>query len=344
MPHKLLVDAPHALSDADLIAAQDLLTTLDVEMLPQDPRLPPDALVSLMRAQPSHTSLRLIRVVDDSGDVVAAAQCRMSMLSNGDRTLGVGGGVHPDHRKSGLAWTLLRAAVDVAQQADRSLLAFTTVDTVPAGEAWAQRVGAARAQVTVTNRLDLRATDRKMLEQWVADGPARAPDYELVVVEQAEAAQMLPVLCDVMTVLNDAPRDNLERADITLTPAQLADELRAATEVGAQLRWLLARHRATGEYVGLHDIHLFPFASATAFVGQTGVQAAHRGQALGKWMKAAMTLWLLDEHPEIVDVRTSNAVSNGAMLAINTAMGYRAYVRSTTWQLEVVAAARLLSR
>lgn len=129
MPHKLLVDAPHALSDADLIVAQDLLTTLDVEMLPQDPRLPPDALVSLMRAQPSHTSLRLIRVVDDSGDVVAAAQCRMSMLSNGDRTLGVGGGVHPDHRKSGLAWTLLRAAVEVAQQADRSLLAFTTVDT-----------------------------------------------------------------------------------------------------------------------------------------------------------------------------------------------------------------------
>ena len=69
------------------------------------------------------------------------------------------------------------------------------------------------------------------------------------------------------------------------------------------------------------------------WVGSTGVRPEHRGHALGKWMKAAMTLRVLAEKPGVDDIRTGNADSNDAMLAINAAMGYRPLLGVTTWEL-----------
>lgn len=69
------------------------------------------------------------------------------------------------------------------------------------------------------------------------------------------------------------------------------------------------------------------------WVGSTGVRPEHRGHALGKWLKAAMTLRVLEERPHVTDIRTSNADSNEAMVGINCAMGYRPLLGTATWEL-----------
>src|SRR5579863_7504099 len=61
----------------------------------------------------------------------------------------------------------------------RSLLMGGTRETVPAGEAFARRIGAELGQVMIENRLDLRAVDRDLVRSWVEAGPARAPGYHL---------------------------------------------------------------------------------------------------------------------------------------------------------------------
>ena len=48
-----------------------------------------------------------------------------------------------------------------------------------------------------------------------------------------------------------------------------------------------------------------------------------------------MVLRLAAEHPEVTRIRTENAQSNAAMLAINHAMGFRLHHEQTIWQIEV---------
>ena len=51
--------------------------------------------------------------------------------------------------------------------------------------------------------------------------------------------------------------------------------------------------------------------------------APHRGQGIAKRLKAEMWQWLRDDEPQVTGLRTGNAHSNAAMLAINDKMGFR---------------------
>jgi mycothiol synthase len=44
---------------------------------------------------------------------------------------------------------------------------------------------------------------------------------------------------------------------------------------------------------------------------------------------------ILDERPQAIDVRTTNADSNDAMLGINHALGFAKYHTNLWWQVEV---------
>jgi hypothetical protein len=65
---------------------------------------------------------------------------------------------------------------------------------------------------------------------------------------------------------------------------------------------------------------------------------------LAKWAKAAMLVRLKSERPEVLCVRTSNAFSNEAMLAINTALGFNVVEVRTEWQGAVEQMREALAR
>ncbi|MEA1903199.1 MAG: GNAT family N-acetyltransferase, partial [Actinomycetota bacterium] len=67
----------------------------------------------------------------------------------------------------------------------------------------------------------------------------------------------------------------------------------------------------------------------------TMVDPAHRGHALGKWVKAAVNLEALEKWPGGRYEETGNAEGNDAMLGINRAMGFR-----VEFTLSEVAASR----
>lgn len=78
-------------------------------------------------------------------------------------------------------------------------------------------------------------------------------------------------------------------------------------------------------------------------VGQTGVHPAHRGHALGKWLKGAMTQKVLDELPSARWLVTANAASNDAMLSINRQLGFQAKATEKWWQVPIEQARAYLS-
>jgi hypothetical protein len=99
--------------------------------------------------------------------------------------------------------------------------------------------------------------------------------------------------------------------------------------------WTVVACAPDGGFAGFHNVNWKASRPAVIEVEDTGVRREHRGHALGKWLKAQMTLRILDERPTVTDIRTGNADSNTAMLAINVALGYRPLMRTTTWELAV---------
>lgn len=175
--------------------------------------------------------------------------------------------------------------------------------------------------------------DRPLLERWVREAPDGAPGYELVMWDGPIPDEHLREFVELMHVMNDAPRDDLARNDFTLTPSQWREGEALAAAQGNSRWTVVARARLSGQLVGVHDIVWVPTIPGVGFIGSTGVRAEHRGFALGKWMKARMTLRVLIEKPEVTEIRTDNADSNDAMLGINDAMGYRPMMGHITWQL-----------
>jgi hypothetical protein len=65
------------------------------------------------------------------------------------------------------------------------------------------------------------------------------------------------------------------------------------------------------------------------------VRREHRRHALGKSLKAAMTLQIMDEQPTVSEIETGNDTGNAALLGIDTEMGYRPKASTTTWELRI---------
>jgi mycothiol synthase len=243
--------------------------------------------------------------------------------------------VRPDRRGRGLARTLLRKVVDEVAADGRTLMIGWTTDRVPAGEAFARRVGAKPGSAIHTNRLLIADVDRAMCRRWADEGPVRAPDYDLLMLDGPYPDDLVEEICGVYDIMNTAPRDDLDEEDVRHT----VDEMRQIEQQGeaaGTLRWsLFARHVPTQKLVGLTVVYWNPAQPDTVYQGDTGVHPDHRGHALGKWLKAAMLERIFRELPDAIDIRTGNADSNDAMLGINHALGFEPYIAQMVWQVPV---------
>ena len=76
--------------------------------------------------------------------------------------------------------------------------------------------------------------------------------------------------------------------------------------------------------------------------GGTATIPKHRGKGIGKWVKARLAQRVLDELPEARYIRTDNAGTNAAMLAINVAMGFKPVWESVIWQIPLEDARRYI--
>jgi GNAT superfamily N-acetyltransferase len=241
--------------------------------------------------------------------------------------------VHREHRQQGIGRELFRLVVEAAEEEGRRRIIGSTSERIPAGAAFAKGVGAEAGIEERISRLVLDEVDRELVDRWLAEGPGRAQGYSLVAIDGPYPENMLEDIAAVHMIMNTAPRDDLDIEDWEVKPEHLREENKQLEATGSQRWTLLARHDATGKLVGFTEVGWNPKIPPHVWQYGTGVDPAHRGHALGKWLKAAMMRRILDERTEAVEIRTGNAFSNDAMLGINTQLGFELYYATTGWQI-----------
>jgi GNAT superfamily N-acetyltransferase len=179
------------------------------------------------------------------------------------------------------------------------------------------------------------------MERWIERGRAQHDRFELFWLDGRWPADMLDDVVALSHVMNDAPFDDLEFNDQAFTTTHVVSEEDEIFERGFTRYTAAVTDRETGRMVGYTQMFINPSFLDLGQQGDTGVLEEYRGNRLGKWLKAEVARYLVDHHPEITRLRTSNASSNDPMLAINEEMGFTPHHRGTIWQkptAEVLAA------
>jgi GNAT superfamily N-acetyltransferase len=326
----LKVDWAERPDEKTLAAVAAMLSAFEREVIPGEPDTPAAELAADLRNVPPHRHVA-VGLASEAGQPVGAIRLVLSDTSGNEDLAEVEYLiVRPERRRAGIGRGLVQAVCE--QTARARIRAYVPVGHA-GGLGLAAAVGATPGIVERQNRVGVADLDRQLLENWVRQAGDRAQGYSLVCFDGPCPDEYLEGFALLARVMNTAPRS---AGDDDVLPT--AAEVRADHETLLdRMGWVwtaCARHDATGQLVGYTQLVA---TQARPWLGQqwdTAVDPAHRNLGLGRWLKAANALRLLDERPEVTSIETWNADVNAAMLAINDAMGFRPVAEWQQWTLE----------
>ena len=297
-----------------------------------------DAYLAFARNLPSQFDDHAWVGVSSDGTPVAAGFC-WSNSAGDPHVMECDVLVRADFRRRGVAKRLLLTICDETVRDGRSLLTWSTYDAVPAGAAFARRVGARAARVNRTSALVIADIDWPMIERWLRAEPAKALGYRLEIIDGPFPEYLRVDAVTFHHIMQTAPKENLAVGDVLIDTHFVAELDRALAEAG-RTRWTIFVRDPAGACVGGTEVVFAPGDLEIVRQQNTGIAPGHRGLGLAKWAKAAMLERIRDERPEVRRVQTDNAFSNAPMLAINDALGFRVIRTRTEWQGEATALRR----
>ena len=242
--------------------------------------------------------------------------------------------VSRSYRQKGLSRALARLPVEYSGVHNRKRIAVGVLKDSEYGVI-PERAGMKAVYNERVSQLRISDLDFDMLEGWVERAAERARDYELLFLPMPIPEEHRPRMIKVMEVMNTAPLEDFEEEPTVWDEEMLQDV--ETTEILKQndIYTYVARHKPTGDFVGYTSLVFQALHPETSNQWDTGVDPEHRNLGLGRWLKAAMMLKFLVEHPDVKVVETQNADSNEPMLNINVAMGFKPTKHEIIYQGEL---------
>jgi len=327
-------------ADDDAFRARwELDEALRAERMPDDPPVPFETFLGRNRNVPEYYQLWGL-TARAPGEAGFAGSVFLGYDTSGQNAhlASVDIDIRPQYRRQGLGRRLLHLAAEAAQKRERRLLIGYSASPVPAGAAFAEAAGAQAGLVERHSQLVIAELDHELLRDWQACAAERAIGFELLFWDHVYPEELIVPFADLCEVMNSAPRGELDVEDQKTTPEKLR-AWHTSLSAGGQRHWtVVVREQATGNLAGFSELFLNPARPTIIGQGATGVRPAYRNLGLGRWLKADNLERVLQERPEARVIRTDNAETNAAMLAINVALGFRHYMDVTVWQLETAQA------
>ena len=323
---------PQNLDDRTAAAWHDLHQVLEREEHPGDEPMGLEQLLLGARTPRPEQDITRWLVLDEAGTACAWADLQVRDTVDNRHLAFFDIGVRPERRRQGIGSQLVRRCAAAAVASGRTTLNGQGVLGSP-GDRFLAASGGAFVYLARVSRCPVAALVRDQLVPW----STRRPGYTILGWDAPTPEDRLDAYARVLHVMNTAPMQDVDCEDEVFTSDLLRGRERAMLDrKGA--KWVsVARHDATGDIVGLSELFFDGFRPGPVHQGNTGVDPAHRGCGLGRALKAANALRLLDERPEAVFIETFNQDGNAPMLAINDAMGFRPHVRYRQYQLPAEA-------
>jgi len=314
---------------------------LDNEAIPEDPPAPEAGIKARLRNR-SKFGERIDHLAFRGDELVGRVAVWQNKSGSNEHIRDVMIQVHPDHRRRGLGSALFAAGIDpLPEDGTAKLLSGWTSTRVPAGIAFAERVGAKKGLHMRVSQVDLSAIDRALMRQWASVDPA---GYRLEFIDGDVPAALMPAAINALSAINRMPREGLEMEDWTFTEETMRDWERQRKTRGQESWLMLAIDEATGAGIAFTGIAFDRRVPSVIDQGGTAVDQAHQGRDLGKWRKGRMVEKIIAEIPEARFIRTDNAGTNAPMLAINDRMGFREAWWGDVWQIPLEDAKKYAAR
>ncbi|GAA2151025.1 GNAT family N-acetyltransferase [Nocardioides koreensis] len=242
--------------------------------------------------------------------------------------------VHPERRRRGHGSALLDALVARARAEGRTSVGTAGWES-EATTGFAARHGFELKQVEVARRQVVAEVDWPRLDKLYDEALPLAAAYELVRRAGMTPEQDLEAVATMVAAINDAPTGGLDIEDEVFTPQRVRDYHEAQRGCGHRVRFVYARHRATGELAGQTTVAVDGERPHLAEQHDTSVVRAHRGHRLGLLMKIEMLRWLREDEPQLESIDTWNAEENAFMIDVNEALGLRVLGRGLAFQRSI---------
>ena len=322
-----------------LLAMHEYYIVLSEEELPGDPPMPAERRLADWRNLRDEEDLPRWVLWDDD-QIVGVALAWLDLEHNLEKGFAR---VHirADRRGEGLARVLSKPVFDYLEERGRQTVHTYVLEGSSEAEL-CKRLGLKPAYREKRSRLVVDEIDRDLMRRWVDRAPERAADYHLISLKTPFPEEHVDKYADLMYQMNTAPLEDLEWDDEVMTPDNWRSMEKMLDGSDKQLLTLVAVHTPSGEYVGSTSVQIDRLDPAQAWQWETVVHPDHRNKGLGRWLKGANALRVLDEHPVVERIDTENAGSNEPMLNINVAMGFKPIQITNAWQGDTAEARRRL--
>jgi len=314
-----------------------------LERLPDDPPIPLDETIQNLQSIPNFAEINMWAAwKPDQSEIVAQGNLVTLQMEDNKHLAQFEISVLPEYRQKGLGHQLLSLIAEATRQKNRRLLMTNTVDRIPGGAAFMERIGAKKGLEAHTNQLRMEELDQDMINEWIQRGNANLAEFDLSLWDGAYPEEKLVEIADLIDLTNQQPFDDLEIEDTHMSPEQIRQMENNMFARGNQRWTFYIVSRETGKFAGYTEVVWNPNRPEILRQDMTGVFPQYRNKGLGRWLKAAMLAKVLTELPQVKYVRTGNADSNAAMLKINNELGFKPYMAETLWQVELQKVAEYL--
>lgn len=253
--------------------------------------------------------------------------------------------VAPGMRRRGVSQVLLAAVAAEARAAGRTVVLSQVSRLGPqapsAGLSFAAAVGATVAGRSLEQVLDVTAAVAGIPPEPAAPDPPPSDPVPGDAYEVLDWTDTAPD--DVVEAwarlrgrmsTDSPPDDRPDEPEVWDTDRVRNSERRFAAQ-GRTCLVSAARDRASGDLVAYTMLSVAPADPGIAYQEDTLVAAGHRGHGLGLRLKRRTVARLMAASPATVELLTWNSSTNGPMLAVNAALGYRVRAEEVRVRLQI---------